>query len=63
MTLTISTFKEYLEYRQLGFSLPFDDYNQCQPLLNGDRITIEELYEEYLEFMDQGSNGPIRFWV
>lgn len=63
MTLIIRTFEEYFEYRQLIFSLTFDDYRQCQPLLNGDVITMEELYEDYLEFMEGGSNAPIRFWV
>ena len=63
MTQIISTFKEYLEYRQLGFTLPFDDHRQCQPLLNGDVITMEELYEDYLEFMDGGRNAAIRFWI
>lgn len=63
MTQIINTFNEYLEYRQLGFTLPFDEYNQYQPLLNGDRITMEELYRDYLEFMDSGSNESIRFWI
>ena len=63
MTEIISTFNDYLKYRSLGFTLPFDEYNQCQPLLNGDTITMEELYRDYLEFMDSGSNESIRFWI
>lgn len=59
----ISTFQEYLEFRKLGFFLPFDELTQSYPLLNGDRVTMESLYSDYLEFMDNGADAPIRFFL
>lgn len=60
MNKTISSFKEYLEYRKLGFSLPYDNLTKSYPLLNGDRITLESLYEDYRIYMNS-ANKPIKF--
>lgn len=62
MAQEIKTFKDYLEFRKLGFFLPFCNLTQSHPLMGGGRITIEELEMDYLEYMQKASE-PIRIWV
>jgi hypothetical protein len=59
----ISTFQEYLDWRSIEFFLPFDELTQSYPLMNGRSVSMEELYQDYLEFMDNGADAPIKLFL
>lgn len=63
MTDHIKTFSDYLKYRELGFFSGFDPLTQSYPLLRGGCVTMDELYRDFNEFMENGGNGPIRFFL
>lgn len=62
MTQVIKTFKDYLEFRKLGFFLPFCNLTHSYPLMNGSRVTMEELEIDYLEYMQEASD-PVNLWI